>query len=419
MYCLELLRYSLFALFLSLLAACGGGGGGDGNGGTTASTPTTLSGPSIAGDNVVSLSVGPGPVSGLYQVNRLYASVTVCAPGTSNCATIDDVLVDTGSTGLRLLASSLPGSLALGASTSPPTVACQQYLDGSFSWGPVVQADVVLGDMGIKKASNLPIQVIADPAYSALKSNCSGSGDSLETLSDLGASGILGVGMNVEDCGSYCTTFANNGYYFTCSTSTCAGRTVPLAAQLQNPVARVSNDNNGVTIVLPAIVTSSVTTLTNGSMLLGIGTQANNQAQGVALLNAASNTGYITTTGSFGNRAKSFLDTGSNALFFDDTSIPQCASAPGFYCPLSTRSYTATLTGTNSVSATVNFSIVNASSIFATRDHAIPNLGGPVNNNTIFDWGLPFFFGRTVFIGIEGRNATVNSGLATGPFYAF
>jgi hypothetical protein len=32
-----------------------------------------------------------------------------------------------------------------------------------------------------------------------------------------------------------------------------------------------------------------------------------------------------------------------------------------------------------------------------------------------FDWGLPFFYGRRVFIGIDGQA----SSLGTGPFYAF
>ncbi len=39
---------------------------------------------------------------------RMVVSVTVCEPGSGRCATVDDVLVDTGSTGLRLEASAVP-----------------------------------------------------------------------------------------------------------------------------------------------------------------------------------------------------------------------------------------------------------------------------------------------------------------------
>lgn len=38
--------------------------------------------------------------------------------------------------------------------------------------------------------------------------------------------------------------------------------------------------------------------------------------------------------------------------------------------------------------------------------------GGSAN---IFDWGLPFFYGRSIFTAIAG---TANSG-GTGPFFAF
>ena len=81
---------------LLLLSGCGGGGGG----GSSA----------IIQANVLPLTVDPGPGNG---VNHLFASVTICAPGSNiNCQTVDHVLVDTGSTGLRIMASALSLSLA-------------------------------------------------------------------------------------------------------------------------------------------------------------------------------------------------------------------------------------------------------------------------------------------------------------------
>ena len=45
-----------------------------------------------------------------YYTNGLFASVEVCEPGsTTNCTTVPNVLVDTGSTGLRLLSGAVSG----------------------------------------------------------------------------------------------------------------------------------------------------------------------------------------------------------------------------------------------------------------------------------------------------------------------
>jgi hypothetical protein len=65
------------------------------------------------------------------------------------------------------------------------------------------------------------------------------------------------------------------------------------------------------------------------------------------------------------------------------------------------------------VSENIAFSVANALTLFNSPDAALPNLGGA--NAGAFDWGLPFFFGRTVFIGIESQV----SGAGVGPYWAY
>jgi hypothetical protein len=79
---------------------------------------------------VAEVTVDPGlPLIG--YVNGLFATVTVCVPGTSDCQSIDHVLVDTGSSGLRLLGSEL--TIALPAwtddSSGLPLAECTQFVD--------------------------------------------------------------------------------------------------------------------------------------------------------------------------------------------------------------------------------------------------------------------------------------------------
>src|ERR1700693_3503730 len=61
------------------------------------------------GQNVAPIVVNAGPAN--FYANGAFASVTVCVPGTSTCQTIDGVLVDTGSSGLRVLSSALTVAL--------------------------------------------------------------------------------------------------------------------------------------------------------------------------------------------------------------------------------------------------------------------------------------------------------------------
>lgn len=391
------------ALLLSLLAGCGGGGGGD------AATPAVLPG------NVLRVSVDAGPPGSGYNVNRLYTDVTVCEAGSSSrCQTINHVLVDTGSTGLRLLASALSPTLnleRLNAASGPALLNCVQFIDNTYAWGAVARADVVLAG---KTAAGVPLQIVADPAAGLAPGACSVGGSNISSTAGLGANGILGLGLYREDCGAGCTVHANNGFYYTCTSPACSatqGATASLAQQLQHPVTRFASDNNGLLIDLPGVDAAGAPSLA-GSLVFGIGTQANNQLSAATLLTTNAD-GYIGTLLAGQTLNRSFIDTGSKGSYFDLASLPLCAGdSAGFYCPTVRTTLAATLRGVNGQTAPVSFAIDNALTLFASASNAVlPTLAGPLGDADAFDWGLPFFYGRRVFIGFDGPAAT--------PFYAF
>lgn len=77
------------------------------------------SGTVSSGTNQIPVVVDAGP-AGANAINQSYVSVTLCAPGTTNCQTIDHVWVDTGSSGLRILASVLQPALLAALPQSTP-----------------------------------------------------------------------------------------------------------------------------------------------------------------------------------------------------------------------------------------------------------------------------------------------------------
>jgi hypothetical protein len=187
---------------------------------------------------------------------------------------------------------------------------------------------------------------------------------------------------------------------------------VTSAQIVTNPVALFSQDNNGVLIQLPAVSAVGATSLT-GSLIFGIGTQSNN-ALGSAIVYATDSYGNFRTTFNSVLMSSSSIDSGSNSLFFFDTSIPTCPVNTWAYCPTpSPKSLNATnAAAIGGASSVVDFSIVSIDnlgpSIFAA------NIGGP-NISSQFDWGLPFFFGRPVFTAISGA---VTPG-GPGPYFAY
>ncbi len=274
-----------FVLLVGLIAGCGGGGGS-----SDSAAPVDID----TSPNVVAITVP----NDQYYINKPTVSVTVCNPDTGICQVVGNVLLDTGSYGLRLFNTSQVAGLSLNQVTvgSAPIAECVPYLDGSATWGPVKWADVKLGG---ETASNIPIQVI-DPTYasSSIPGVCNPSNVILDASPTVaGYNGILGVGLFAEDCGSGCESSDNNGNddvpYFTCNGSNCTGIAVPIASQVQNPVAHLSSDyNNGIIVQMQSLPTGKAKTAT-GKLILGIGTQTNNTPASTVTALQTSASGYI------------------------------------------------------------------------------------------------------------------------------
>ncbi len=380
-----------------------GGSGTSTSGGTTGST--------AAAPNVIALTVNGSTCSAAAYLNKPCVSVTVCEPGTSTCQTIDDVLLDTGSYGLRLFTQVLTINLPRVAAGAGTLAECVQYAGASADWGPVAKAAIVLGG---EPAVLAPIQVI-DAGVATVPSSCP---TVAKSPSDAGLNGILGVGALVQDCGTGCALSARNGVYFACWGSTCTGTTVPVTSQVQNPISLLPSDGNGLVIDLPAVSASGAPSAV-GTLTLGIGTRANNAPpSGVAVL-ALDRFGEFTTTFA-GTSYAAFVDSGSNGLFFGPPStspIASCAAPNGdWFCPTAMLALQATDTSaTGGVTTQITFPVGNFLQLLSSGGSVYPDVGGAASASAGFDWGLPFFLGRSVYVGLAGGT----SPLGTGPLVAF
>ncbi len=430
------------AFFLAILLT--GLGFAAGCGSSTSSSSRSSSTVSTSGDNVLSIAVNGGPEEnvangGIYP-NAAFASATICAPGsTSNCTTIDDLLVDTGSTGLRVFDTEV-SSLnlpALNASNGSAAYDCVSFVDGSYLWGPVEQADVTLGS---ETASKVPVQVISS-STSGVPSSCSNGGENDSTAQILGANGILGVGSEPTDCysdgGSPCSptsglTSPPYPAYYTCSGSSCSPAFIAQADQVTNPVVLFAKDNNGVIVELPSA--SSPTATLSGSLVFGIGTESNNALPSSdtvftlvcdAFTTVFDGQTFGVTDATTCAGPYSFIDSGSDALFFPNVpNITECSSSSGlsgWYCPSTTQSYSATNEGENGASKSSSFSVANAEDLLlnasTASDDVQPTLGGVNPTGYGFDWGLPFFYGVNVYSSINGQS--VPSGAPAAPWWAY
>jgi hypothetical protein len=436
-------RHIVATMALMLLAACSGGGSSAGSGsGSSGGSSSSSSGGVAPLSNFATVTVDAGPAAlnvgpnGYTATNTPYVTITICAPGsTSNCQTIDHVLLDTGSVGLRLEASVLNAGLlsALTSQTDPAgnvVGECYQFVD-NYVFGSVREGDFSIGGESVK---SMPMQVIGDPAgtFATAPTSCSSTGGSnMDTPQLLGANGLIGVGTTTTDCGAICTVAnsSSGSIYYDCPTAGCstiiarAANTNAPFQQLPNPVAAFAVDNNGTIVSLPSVAQAGAATVT-GTIYFGIGTQTNNGLGSASVL-PTDQYGLITATYNGTSFPNSFIDSGSNYYYWVDNVITQCSQSGyvGFYCPSSALSLTPTLSGYGGGSASAAFTLYNAYNEFQTATGAaIPGVGGnPVTlkfPNPIpgsFDFGLPFFFGRNIYTAIKGRPA----GGVVGPYFAY
>ncbi len=380
----------LAAATAMLVTACGGGD--DNNGGSGGGN---VSDGNTANTAVITVSSGVAQVINIPTVN-----VKICAPGTSNCQVVNNVLVDTASYGLRLVSSALSSgvlnNLPQTTSGGAPVAECGTFVS-SFTWGSVRTVDL---SIGTEQARSLPVQIIGDLGTTGVPGSCTNGSTPANTAADLGANGILGIGPAPVDCGPTCATSTLHNNYYACPSgnSSCAVALVPVAQQVANPVHHFATDNNGVIVQMPNISNSGQGSAT-GLLTFGIGTQSNN-ALGASTVLTSTSGGDVSTT-FLGNNVAAFFDTGSNAYFFNDSKQTPCSVNKDFYCPASAATYTATLTGQNGATGGVSMLVQNADTLFSNPStFAFNDIAGPYSLTSL-DLGMPHFYGKTIYFGMD------------------
>lgn len=405
-------------LAAALLVACKGGNG---------SLATGIN-PTVPTLNTVALTVDSGPMGATGAINHAYVTVKVCAAGSpTQCANIDHVLLDTGSVGLRLVRSVLAaGGVTLSAQTDAQGRTIEECVSfvGGQTWGPVALADVTLAGEG---AAKLPVQVMDDTGTGAAPpTTCGPNGTLVNSVSGFDANGLLGVGVLAQDCGSTCVNATTPApvYYGCTAAGVCTAENAALAVQVANPVAMFAADSNGVIVNLPNLQNANGDATVSGELIFGIATQTDNAlpATGLTVLGADSG-GDFKTTYTNGNGVTAVLpaliDSGTDDYAFDDPAITVCSATThgifaGYYCPNpAPKSVSAINTGINNVTNTVDFAIADPSTFVQTASAFIDLAGG--GGSTRFTWGMPFFYGRKIYVGIDQRVA----GAYTGPYYAY
>lgn len=423
--------------------------------------------PASSANNVATLTVATSQT--MPNPNVAYTTVTVCVPGsTTDCQTVNNILVDTGSTGLRIFNTQFTSAFLSQLTPSTPTDGesgivgeCAQFGSG-WTWGTVTKVDMYIGGANApgsgETAFALPMDLLkGDASFPTTPTSC---GDTDVPTDFGGANGIIGINPARYD-NSAAATSSVDSFYYDCNgtkNNICTQATFSLINQVRNPITSFApdssgiTDNNGVIVSLtdPSIPNAGSTglTSTSGNLIFGIGTRSNNgvKPSNVFYGDPSTQTKNIQTVySSYGSQIESvynfsIFDTGTNTILFSDATIPLCAGLlSDYYCPTpGPLALTAGIVSYNVNAAgatTQGFQIINTAQFFsqisanatsvpavipglaANASAALPDFPG-INN--IFIWGLPFFYGKNIYVGIESAVSYFpESVTVTGPYFGY
>ena len=420
----------------------GGAGGGNGGGGSSVAgscvttnngspVSTLVNGASVANPGGASNQIYFFPKNGDMAVNANIpmVTITICLGNVAgvNCATVPNILLDTGSYGLRVFKTAMKKYNAAITMPATTTADCAEFGSGA-SWGAVEPAFVTLG--GQVTSTAVPIQVI-DTTFGAVSNCVPQVGSLFSSPSQSGFNGILGVGPLVSECvdgaegvacactGGLCTHQLGAGIYYSCPTGFAGGACTPAAvaqaAQVSNPVAFLpATFNNGISLSLPTVGNLGGPTTTVGYVTFGIPNFVN---AGIVVYPTTNVAEFATNF--TGTSETSILDSGSNGIYLPNA-IAKFSLDSGWAIPSSLTACSGINIGQpNAPKSFVNFQVANADQLFSTSNVVFSNLIGD-GGSGFFDWGLPFFLGRNVFIGLNNSpGATINNVPRSGPYWAY
>lgn len=355
-------------------------------------------------DNVLSVLVGPNAsFKSETNLNNPRVTVTVCVPGKSDCIDIPDVRLDTGSIGLRVLKTAIPFALPSVAREKESEVAECEIFSKHSAWGTIRSADVILGH---ERAPSVPIQVL-DPTFHSNLKTCEGA---YQGPLDLQGNGILGVAPEALDCGHDCAKFGDYELYYNCSQDKCIRIAPDTSITVTNPVTRMPKDNNGVIVQFPSLPPEGLKQIT-GKLILGIGTKDNNRIEpGVRTLRTDKESFFSIRWK--GKVRKVMVDTGSSAWYLPGSAeFPACREYAWMACPRSPYTFKTTLIGTDHTQIPFSF-VIAAPARFDqfAMNFGIP--GFPAEEDFVF--GLPFFYGRRVYLINDGAYSPLGKGPLVG-----